>query len=54
MSCLYWLVMGNACYASLYMLKGWLVVTPHAWPLVVLLAVFSWALFLTRGDLARV
>lgn len=53
-SCLAWLVMGCAGSAALYILKGWLVVPPHAWPLVVLLGVFAWALFRTRGNLARV
>ncbi|WP_434695016.1 phage holin family protein [Pseudomonas aeruginosa] len=53
-SCLAWLVMGSAGSAALYILKGWLVVPPHAWPLVVLLGVFAWALFRTRGNLARV
>ncbi|MGV8604297.1 phage holin family protein, partial [Pseudomonas aeruginosa] len=53
-SCLAWLVLGSAVSAALYFLTGWLVVPPHAWPLVVLLDVFAWALFRTRGNLARV
>ncbi|EQM66102.1 phage holin family protein [Pseudomonas tohonis] len=49
-----WLVMGSAGSGALLILKGQLVLPASAWPLVVLLAIFAFAVFRARGNMARV
>ncbi|TLX65084.1 phage holin family protein [Stutzerimonas nosocomialis] len=51
-SCLAMLVMGCAGAAVIYILTGELRVPAMAWPLVVLLAVFAWAVWQSGGNLA--
>lgn len=51
-SCLAMLVMGSAGAAVIYILTGALRVPATAWPLVVLLAVFAWAVWQSGGNLA--
>lgn len=54
MSCLAWLVMGSAGATILYILKGELVLPDQAWPLVILVGVFLWALVRAGGNMAGV
>ncbi|WP_217476602.1 phage holin family protein [Stutzerimonas stutzeri] len=51
-SCVAMLVMGCAGAAVIYILTGELRVPVMAWPLVVLLAVFAWAVWQSGGNLA--
>lgn len=51
-SCLAMLVMGSAGAAVIYILTGKLLIPPPAWPLVLLLAVFAWAVWQSGGNLA--
>lgn len=53
-SCLAMLVMGCAGAAVIYILTGELHLPVMAWPLVVLLAAFAWAVWQSGGNLAAV
>lgn len=53
-SCGAWLVMVCAGVSVIHILRGDLVVQPAAWPLVVLVAVFAWAILRAGGNLAGV
>lgn len=53
-SCGAWLVMTCAGVAVIHILRGDLVLQPAAWPLVVLVAVFAWAIWRAGGNLAGV
>jgi hypothetical protein len=54
MSCLAWIVMGSAGATIIYILKGELVLPEQAWPVVVLLGVFVWAVMRAGGNMAGV
>lgn len=51
-SCLAALAMGCSGAAVIYILKGDLQIPLAAWPLVILLAVFAWAVWKSGGNLA--
>lgn len=52
MSCLAWATMSSAIAAVIHIAQGDLVLPGHAWPLVVLLGVFTWLVWRARGNLA--
>ncbi|MDN6857261.1 MULTISPECIES: phage holin family protein [Pseudomonas] len=49
-----WAVMGCSGSAVLFILKGMLLMPLYSWPLVVLLGVFTFAVFKARGNMAQV
>lgn len=49
-----WAVMGCSGSAVLFILKGMLLMPLFSWPLVVLLGVFTFAVFKARGNMAQV
>lgn len=53
-SCLATLVMGCSGITILYILQGKLILPPLAWPLIILLLVFAWAVVRAEGNLAGV
>ncbi|MEQ9725215.1 phage holin family protein [Pseudomonas sp. WHRI 8822A] len=54
MSCLAYVTMASAGAAVIHILQGDLVLPGHAWPLVVLLTVFTGLVVRARGNLAGV
>jgi hypothetical protein len=54
MSCLAWIVMGSAGATMLNILKGELVIPEPAWPLVIMVGVFVWAVMRAGGNMAGV
>ncbi|WP_084308322.1 phage holin family protein [Phytopseudomonas flavescens] len=54
MSCLAWVTMASAGAAVIHIARGDLTLPRPAWPLVALLAVFTWLVWRARGNLAGV
>lgn len=54
MSCAAYAVMASAGAAVIYILLGDLRIPGQAWPVVIQLAAFAWALMRSRGNLAGV
>lgn len=52
MSCVAWLAMASAGAAVIHIAQGDLILPLQAWPLVALLAVFTWLVWRARGNLA--